>query len=488
MKRGRAIFLTGITGTVGSRLAAEAVRDGVRVLALMRDEMPEEMNRRLESALALNDVAGFADQVVAVNGDVVKQNFGLDLAAQKFSEIGSIIHCAACTSFHDSGFELSRMTNVEGTRNALALAEQWQIPFVHVSTAYVAGKGNNVFVEKQLDISQTFNNIYERTKFEAEVLVQQWSQRTGLPTIVLRPSIIIGDSHNGHIAKFNTLYDFLRAFEVIAPSLGSDEIRVSADANVTTNLISVDYFAKAAWHIISNALPGRYHITHPTPMTIIKLRDIFSNLFNIGKIKLIPPDEFATAKLTRAERIFKKASAIYAPYMVSEPQFDRSNTDAALVDSNIEMPIMDLAYFRKILDYARSVNWGRSAQVHQSVLGYDRYFSEFLAGKLHRQLLPGLKKLTSSFRVVLNDSPSKPWSVSIVCGAIDKISRNDIDAQCSFVLNTNTFREIICGKLSPQTAFFTRRADIKGEIETGLKLVAVLAEFFKKHPFDDAKE
>ena len=57
-------------------------------------------------------------------------------------------------------------------------------------------------------------------------------------------------------------------------------------------------------------------------------------------------------------------------------------------------------------------------------------------------------------------------------------------SQCVYSTDGNTFEKIVKGKLAPQQAFFRKKIDIKGNIETGLKLATVLAAFFRKYPYE----
>ena len=250
----------------------------------------------------------------------------------------------------------------------------------------------------------------------------------------------------------------------------------------------MDHFAAAARHIIQRGRSGCYHITHPEPVTVDRLRDIFASLFGAGGIRMVTKDEFAARPRTRAEKLYQKASAIYQPYLQAEPQFDRSGTDAALAGSGIGPPVLDEPFFRRLLDYARSVGWGRREPKKPKGQGIpdgiERYFSEFLAGKTGQALLPDLRTISATFRVILNEVPGEHWTLAIRHGVLESISRNGHAAQCSYLLDIATFRRIIAGRLSPQKAFFDRMADLEGDVETGLMLVAVLAEFFRKYPFE----
>ena len=117
----------------------------------------------------------------------------------------------------------------------------------------------------------------------------------------------------------------------------------------------------------------------------------------------------------------------------------------------------------------------------------ERYFSEFLADKMHKQLLPNLKNLSATCRIVVQDAAapahSQSWSLSITEGRLERISQDGEVCQCTFYLAGDTFASIVGGEVTPQQAFFQRNVNIEGDMEVGLKLATVLAAFFRKWPY-----
>lgn len=493
MRKRSRVYLSGVTGSVGSWLAGEALSRGYPVLAPVRGRTESEARDRVDSVLEIVGAGEKREDVRIVVADLLRENPGLESNAAIFDDVGLVIHCAACTSFRDADSEISRRTNVDGTRHALDLAARLRVPFIQISTAYIAGKRRGWVREDELDAGQDFNNVYERTKFEAEKLVHAWACETGLPVTILRPSIVVGDSQTGRAVRFNTLYGFMHVFDVMAKRIGNEEIRVNARPDATTNLIPVDYFARAAWRIIEGGEPGTYHVTNPSPITIEEFRNVFSRLFDADRIRLVTPEEFMRRKPTALERLYQRAAAVYAPYMVDEPKFDRTNADAALAGSGIELPEMDQAFFERLLAYARSVDWGRrkDALVEKqpnTPLNAESYFTDFLASKVDQRLLPGLKNLTASFGIALNGAQDGVWKVAIVEGAVAAVERNGAAADCTYRVDEETFAEVVSGRLAPQEAFFARRIKVEGNLETGMKLAAVLAEFFRQFPCEIAND
>ena len=483
-------MITGATGALGSWLTCEALRRGLEVVALLREPSLQDARRRLDGILDKVDPKTARAGLQVVQGDVHRGRCGLTSQPDSLPDLKFIVHCAACTSFDEKDLAESYSTNVEGTKNVLDLADSLRVPLVYISTAYVAGCREGLVRENELDTGQRFHNVYECTKCEAERLVHRWSTETGRPVIVLRPSIVVGDSHQGRTIRFNTLYDFMHAFELIASAHKSNELRVSVQGGVTKNFVPVDYFTQAAWHLIERAIPGTYHITHPTPPTLDDLRGMFADLFGVSRIRFVDDSEFEKNPPSRAERIYRRTVSTYAPYMAAEPRFDRTEIDAALSGARIDPPPIDVALLRRLLTYARSVNWGRTAKrcdaPPSAPAGIERYFNDFLSARMRQPLLPDLKSLSATFRIGLKE-PTTHWTLVIERGQLVAISRNGAPASCTFLLNADTFGEIVSGSLAPQRAFFKRRIEIEGEMETGLMLATVLAEFFQRYPFDVQK-
>ncbi len=477
------VLLTGITGSIGSWVANTILEDGGRIVAVVRADSESTAAARVRSALAIVGADEYANHVHAVCGDICD-----DERIQGGMEISRVVHCAGVVEFGQEFAALSHRVNVEGTANLLRLAERLRVPFCHFSTAYIAGDRQGRVFEHETNVGQQFHNPYESSKCQAEILVQDWANRTGLDAFVFRPSIVVGDCRQGRIVHFDGLYNFLRLLDSVAKAIGAREFRAAANPDATKNLVPADYAARAAWHIIKTSAPGTYHITNPEPMLLSSLRDIFIDLFAIPGARLVQEKEFRRRAPDRFESMYQKAAAHYAPYLAAEPVFDRANTDAALRGTALVLPEMNMAFFQKLLDYARRTRWGKvreepraTAQGRERFV--ERYFDSFLTEKMHRQLLPNLKHLSASCRITVEDLPGRSWSLRIDQGRLEEISQNGMVCQCTFSLHSDTFLAIVGGRLAPQQAFFQRKIDIAGDLETGLKLATVLAAFFKKWPY-----
>jgi thioester reductase-like protein/predicted lipid carrier protein YhbT len=493
MQGSKRILLTGITGSIGSWIAQKALQAGNRLLAVVRADTNAAARARVEAALSIIGTDEFIENVEVVRGNICLEGLGLEPDKCCAEDSSLIIHCAAALGFAEGQSEIGRRTNIQGTVNVLNLAEKIQCPVCYLSTAYIAGDRDGTVYENEIDVGQHFHNSYEQSKCWAELLVAEWSRRTGLDAFVFRPSIVVGDSQRGQIVNFDGLYNLLRFFDNVCRANGKKEFRVIANPAATKNFVPVDYVADVVWHILEQRKPGTYHITNPSPTKLSQLRDIFVELFKVPNAKFATQDESDKTEPTRLEQMYQEAAGYYEPYLRAEPTFDRTNTNRVLSDADLNVPKMGFEFFSRLLNYARQVKWGKKhSMMKPPAKGpthyVEDYFDSFLAEKMHKQLLPDLKNLSATCRIKVEDIPGRTWALKIEHGRLEKISNNNMGCQCEFQVDRETFGRIVSGKLPPQKAFFKRKIEIKGDMETGLKLATVLAVFFQKWPYNPETE
>jgi long-chain acyl-CoA synthetase len=330
-----------------------------RVYALVRASDEDAARERLRSVVATlyGDPDAHAERLVAVPGDLERP--GLALPAGMREELSHVFHCAASVSF-TLGLAESRAINVEGTRRMLDLAARCPSleRFSYVSTAYVAGTHSGRFGEEDLAVGQEFRNPYERSKFEAESLVQ--AARRDLPVQVLRPSIVVGDRRSGWTTAFNVLYAPLRLFSrgVYAAVPG----RRSSPVDV----VPVDYVADAAFQLSEHGGGGTYHLVAGRRATTVgRLMELAARHFGRRPPATVPPRLYRRfihpLLLWRADERRRRAlerSEAYFPYFAMRVRYDDARARAALEPAGIRVtPIED--YFDRLADFAVTARWGR---------------------------------------------------------------------------------------------------------------------------------
>jgi nucleoside-diphosphate-sugar epimerase len=258
-------FVTGFPGFIGRRLVRRLVESdpSTRVIALVEPRMADTA-RQVASEIG--------DRVDVVLGDITDRRLGLSDADHDrvTAEVTHVFHLAA---IYDLAVpvELAQRVNVDGTGNVLELCRACGglQRLAYISTAYVAGNRTGVVYEHELSLGQGFKNHYESTKFQAELWVREWMDQ--IPTTVLRPAIVVGDSRSGETEKFDGPYYLLRAI-ARSESMKRPIVQFGA-AEAFFNVVPVDYVVSSifAAAFAPETEGETLHLVDPEPLTTREL-------------------------------------------------------------------------------------------------------------------------------------------------------------------------------------------------------------------------
>jgi len=259
-------LITGFPGFIGRRLVRRLLdaEPDLRVVALVEQRMLEPAR---EAAAAID-----AERVELLAGDIADRRLGLsdDDYARLTGELRRVYHLAAIYDLAVP-IELAQRVNVDGTGNVLELcaAAEGLERLAYVSTAYVAGKRTGVVYEHELSLGQGFKNHYESTKFQAEVWVRDRMQ--DIPTTILRPAIVVGDSKTGETQKFDGPYYLLRS--VSRATRAGQPLLHMGRSDSPFNVVPVDYVVEAI--ATATSVPETegqtLHLVDPEPLTSAEL-------------------------------------------------------------------------------------------------------------------------------------------------------------------------------------------------------------------------
>jgi thioester reductase-like protein len=332
------ILLTGASGGVGTEVVYNLLQKGHAVIALMhrKKELIRYNGKKIK--LLDKDLDEIKDsEVLGIKGDVSKSKLGLcdDEYKKLHDSVDMIIHCAARIQF---GRELDyyKPVNIEGTKNVLQFAggDTRKIPMVHVSTAYVSGEINGIYMENDFDLGQKLGNSYEESKFIGEKTVRE-AQKAGEKIVIARPTIIVGASHNGATSSYTTIYPYLRV--LTAGKVQS----IPAEYNALLNLIPVDYVSASLVQLAEkfNEVCGKtFNIANDKSITMRDLSNILAEYPSLFVPRYIAPHIFNVENLPVDEqRYYNLVIRPYATYMKRHLEF-----------SNIEL--------KKAIDMPKNIN------------------------------------------------------------------------------------------------------------------------------------
>jgi thioester reductase-like protein len=264
-------LLTGFPGFIGRRLVVKLLAGDPKLTIAALVE-PRMLDLAREAAQEID-----AKRIEVLAGDIGETRLGLaDAEYERLrSEVRHVFHLAAIYSL-DVPLTVAQRVNVEGTGNVVdfCIGAESLERHVYISTAYVAGKRTGVVYEHELSLGQKFKNHYESTKFQAEVWVREYLDR--VPTTILRPAIVVGDSRTGETQKFDGPYFILRTISAALrrgrpiPQFG----RSDAPFNVVPVDFVVDAIAAAA--SAPEAVGETLHLVDPEPLTAHELSETLS--------------------------------------------------------------------------------------------------------------------------------------------------------------------------------------------------------------------
>ena len=327
---------------------------------LIRNGTGQSAQQRADSFIPLAE----RSRVQVFSGDVSQPNCGLDPAAYRHlsTETTRVIHSAATVRF-DHSLDEARRINVEGTRRILDFAGGARAlrSFAYVGTAYVAGERSGLVRENELAMGQSYRNTYEQTKAEAEALVR--SYLGSIPGVILRPSIIVGDSRTGVTSSFKMMYWPLKIY---ARHLWRT---VPGYPDAILDIVPVDFVASSVAQLLfdEDALGSTIHLCAGprASATIQQVAQRAMEYFNGPEPHFVDPKFFFAVVRPflflslwgRKRRVLRDGRA-YRDYFTMRMQFDTSNAERFLQPAGMRPPPV-LDYLDRLFYYCVASDWGR---------------------------------------------------------------------------------------------------------------------------------
>lgn len=238
-------LVTGANGFTGSHLVRALQKQGYAVVGLVR---------KSSNLTRLSN-----NKVQLVYGDITDR----DALRTAMNGVDTVFHTAAYVELGLVDEPKMQRANVEGTRAVLEVAQELGISkLVYCSTIGVFGDTKGEVVNETFQRTQSdFSSAYDRTKYQAQQLVDQFALQ-GLPVVSVLPSGIFGpdDPHFGPVIQ-----QFLKG-----------RLKVWAGGDRITGIVHVDDLADAMISSAQKGKPGEYYIISAGDLTTREMFQMIS--------------------------------------------------------------------------------------------------------------------------------------------------------------------------------------------------------------------
>lgn len=320
--------MTGFPGFIAKRLLRRLLADDEGATATC---LVEEARRADAEAEVLRLGAADRGRVCLAIGDVRKMDLGLaGLELKGLADTTHIFHLAGIQSTTASPALLTAI-NVDGVRNVIAFARE--LPalkrLIHLSSCFVSGDRQGVILEEHLDDVPAHRSAYEQSKFQGEKLMR--AAMADLQISVVRPTIVVGDSHTGEVDRFDAGVYAMGILVVTSPV--SVPIPLPGPGLAPLHVIPVDYLTRVVARIAAadDAAGKTFHVVDPNPLSARMIYDLVAR--RAGKRAGPPsPPTSKWASSMAASIAAQRVSALLGPVLELVPGFEKLRRGASAVE------------------------------------------------------------------------------------------------------------------------------------------------------------
>ena len=294
------ILLTGATGFLGIHILEQFINnEDVNIYCIIRGKSKDASTSRLKQKLNYYFGNKYDDlinkRIFVIPGDITKSNFGLneDDLIQLTNSIDLVINSAANVS-HFGNYAKIYNTNVKSVQYMIDFCKNFHKKLYHISTLSVSGseldlslksikkkrwyrtnsKNKVIFDESSLYIGQRLNNVYTRSKFEAEYYILD-AISNGLDAYIFRMGNLMPRFEDGVFQEnildnsfINTILSFIKIGSI-------PDYLLSLKLEFTP----VNFAAKAIYKIITNSTFSNkiFHLRNNNTLSVKKFVHLLKN-------------------------------------------------------------------------------------------------------------------------------------------------------------------------------------------------------------------
>ena len=374
------VLLTGFTGFLGAHILDSFIKkENGKIYCLIRSKNNMSARERLYNVLHFYFNTKYDDlvdnRIILIEGDITFDAFGLTKSEydKLGNNINTVIHSAALVK-HYGIYKNFEKINVIGTKNIVNFSQQFNTKLLHISTISVSGnnlaEGSNIdnhfeeektFDETNFYIGQNLENLYAKSKFEAEKIVLD-AISNGLSACILRMGNLTSRFSEGKFQQNHFENAFVNRFKSF--------LQIGAFPKDLLNLYCeftpIDYCGDAIINIGSH-FNKNYTVFHLLNEKQVFLDRLFNMLSEIGiHINLISEKEFASHiekilhdpdRRPYVEGIINDLTSEKKLVYKSDVNIKSDFTKEFLYKTGFEWPYIDINYIKNYFKYLIDIGY-----------------------------------------------------------------------------------------------------------------------------------
>jgi thioester reductase-like protein len=273
------ILLTGATGFLGIHLLHDLLTNSqYELYLLVRGNTKSDAEKRLEELYKYYFGNGFnsvKERVHIINGDLAKDNFGV--SKEEYNKLSDTIDCIINSAANIKHYGLAEdfySINTDGVKRLIEFSLKGNKKDIHqISTGGVAALAERtdyyLFTEYVDELECKLNNIYLKSKYEAERLIIQ-AREKGINGNIYRVGEIF---YNKRTKKCQKKYEEIGIYRLIKSFIQLGVI--PNDKNKYMDFSFVDYVSEAITLIFDkkNILNETFHLYNSNYICLDELGD-----------------------------------------------------------------------------------------------------------------------------------------------------------------------------------------------------------------------
>lgn len=355
------VLLTGGTGFLGAHILDALMNHGATKVYCVVRGGEDRLRQRLQYYFGERYTRELGSMIIPITGDLEHR----DIAESLPEKVDYVVHAAASVK-HYGSWQYFKSANVDATRNIISYAKRVHAKLLHVSTISVSGNSmadqfdgyiseeEKHFSESSLYIGQPLDNVYVRSKFEAEALVLD-AIREGLQANIVRMGNLTNRKYDLKFQPNYTENAFLKRVKAVLELGCVPDYLMSIYAEFSP----VDAAAEAITRIAEH-MNDRYTFFHINSDKELFLNKMLGYLEQADRpLRVVSGEEFA--KLIR-DTINSQQSYIFEALLNDLDQNDQIQYDSNIRIENsftvqylqrlgFEWPEIDCAYIEGYLQY-----------------------------------------------------------------------------------------------------------------------------------------